>query len=108
LGTTVASRLGAADCAAMQPMGGGLDAAAVSRTIGGEEGGLTAGRGRGGTALVSTLANARRILDAATTTVDGKRAAANTARRHRTILANALDYARELGAIDAEANRSGP
>ena len=59
------------------------------------------------TAPVSTLAipaNARRILDAATTNLDGKRAAASTARRHRTILANALDYARELGLIDVQAN----
>jgi integrase len=59
------------------------------------------------TAPVSTLAipaNARRILDAATTSVDGRRAAASTARRHRTILANALDYARELKVIDVEAN----
>lgn len=59
------------------------------------------------TAPVSTLAipaNARRILDAATTSIDGRRAAASTARRHRTILANALDYARELKVIDVEAN----
>lgn len=59
------------------------------------------------TAPVSTLAapaNARGILDAATTNVDGKRAAASTARRHRTILANALDYARELGIIDVQTN----
>ena len=56
------------------------------------------------TALVSTLANpadVRRILEAATTNVDGRRAAASTAGRHRVILANALDYAHELGAIDA-------
>jgi hypothetical protein len=60
-------------------------------------------------APVSSLAipaSARRILDAATTNVDGKRAAASTARRHRTILANALDYARELKVIDVESNRS--
>jgi integrase len=59
------------------------------------------------TALVSTLAspaNARRILEAATTNTDGKRAAASTARRHRVILANALDYAHELGAIDTAVN----
>jgi integrase len=59
------------------------------------------------TALVSTLAepvNARRILDAATTNADGKRSAASTARRHRTILANALDYARELKAVEVPAN----
>ncbi len=59
------------------------------------------------TAPVSTLAiaaNARRVLDAATTNVNGKQAAASTARRHRTILANALDYARELGTIEAGTN----
>ena len=59
------------------------------------------------TANVSTLANpanARALLDAATTNVDGKRAAASTARRHRTIVANALDYAKELGAIDVGTN----
>jgi integrase len=36
--------------------------------------------------------------------VNGKQAAASTARRHRTILANALDYARELGVINGETN----
>lgn len=59
------------------------------------------------TAMVSTLAgpaDARRILEAATTNIDGRRAAASTARRHRVILANALDYAHELGAIDAGKN----
>jgi integrase len=62
---------------------------------------------RRNTANVSTLANpanARALLDAATTNVDGKRAAASTARRHRTIIANALDYAKELGAIDTGTN----
>jgi hypothetical protein len=33
-------------------------------------------------------------------TVDGKNAAASTARRHRTILANAMDYAVERGMLD--------
>jgi integrase len=59
------------------------------------------------TVPVSTLAapgNARRILNAATTNVNGKQAAASTARRRRTILANALDYARELGVISGETN----
>jgi integrase len=59
------------------------------------------------TAHVSALAvpaQARALLDAATTNVDGKRAAASTARRHRTIIANALDYAQELGAVEAGAN----
>lgn len=62
------------------------------------------------TANVSTLANpanARALLDAATTNVDGKRAAASTARRHRTIIANSLDYAKELGTIDVGTNRFG-
>lgn len=59
------------------------------------------------TANVSELANpakAREFLDTATTNIDGKRAAASTAIRHRTITANALDYARELGAITFTTN----
>lgn len=47
---------------------------------------------------VSALAEpalARRLLDTATTRIDGTSTAASTARRHRTILANAMDYARE-------------
>lgn len=43
---------------------------------------------------------ARRMLDQATSRVDGKPAAASTARRHRTILANAMDYAVELGLLN--------
>jgi hypothetical protein len=46
-------------------------------------------------APVSALAEAavaRRMLDQATGRLDGKNAAASTARRHRAILANALDY----------------
>lgn len=68
--------------------------------------GYRAGVGRN-TANVSTLANpatSRRVLNAAITKVDGKPAAATTARRHRTILGNALDYARELEAIEVAAN----
>ncbi len=60
-------------------------------------------------APVSSLAEpatARRMLDLATTRVDGKNAAASTARRHRTILANAMDYAAELGLIDGNPIRS--
>ncbi len=56
-----------------------------------------------GSAPVSALAEpamARRMLDLATGTVDGKIAAASTARRHRTILANAMDYAVELGLLE--------
>jgi hypothetical protein len=45
-------------------------------------------------------ATARRMLDLATGTVDGKNAAASTARRHRTILANAMDYAVERGLLE--------
>ena len=55
------------------------------------------------TALVSTLiepATARRMLDLATGTVDGRNAAASTARRHRIILANAMDYAVERGLLE--------
>jgi len=54
-------------------------------------------------ASVSALAEpatARRVLDQATDRVDGKPAAASTARRHRIILANAMDYAVELGLLD--------
>jgi hypothetical protein len=56
--------------------------------------------------LLSALtdaATARRLLEQATGRLDGKTAAASTARRHRTILANAMDYAVELGW-----SRSGP
>lgn len=56
------------------------------------------------TAMVSTLAEpatARRVLDAATTLLDGRNAAATTVRRHRMILANAMDYAIELKLLDA-------
>jgi hypothetical protein len=59
------------------------------------------------TAAVSALtqpATARRMLDHATSTVDGRNAAASTARRHRIILANAMDYAVERGLL--ETNRS--
>src|SRR5262249_8842765 len=52
------------------------------------------------TAPVSALAEpmtARRMLDHATGTVDGKIAAASTGRRHRTILANAMYYAIDQG-----------
>jgi integrase len=55
------------------------------------------------TAPVSALAEpvtARRMLDLATGTVDGRNAAASTARRHRIILANAMDYAVERGLLD--------
>jgi integrase len=55
------------------------------------------------TAPVSTLtepATARQMLDLATSTVDGRNAAASTARRHRIIVANAMDYAVERGLLE--------
>ncbi len=56
--------------------------------------------------LLAEPATARRMLELATTRVDGKNAAASTARRHRTILANAMDYAVELRLIDGNPIRS--
>jgi integrase len=58
---------------------------------------------------VSALADAamaRRVLVQATGPVDGKNAAASTARRNRIILANAADYAVELGLLDANPIRA--
>src|SRR6266513_1012041 len=58
---------------------------------------------------VSALADAvtaRRVLVQATGLVDGKNAAASTARRNRTILANAADYAMELGLLDTNPIRA--
>jgi integrase len=55
------------------------------------------------TAPVSALAEpatARRMLVFATGTVEGGNAAASTARRHRIILANAMDYAVERGLLE--------
>jgi len=55
------------------------------------------------TAPVSALTEAgtaRRMLDQATGRLDGTNAAASTARRHRIILANAMDYAVELGLLE--------
>jgi integrase len=49
---------------------------------------------------LAEAATARRMLDQATGRLDGKTAAASTARRHRTILANAMDYAVELGLLE--------
>jgi integrase len=56
-------------------------------------------------ALVAA-ATARRMLDQATVRLDGKIAAASTARRHRTILANSMDYAVELGLLDTNPIRA--
>jgi integrase len=58
---------------------------------------------------VSALAEAavaRRMLDQATGRLDGRNAAASTARRNRTILANAIDYAVELGFLDTNPIRA--
>jgi hypothetical protein len=49
---------------------------------------------------LAEAATARRMLDQATGRLDGKNAAASTARRNRTILANAMDYAIELGLLE--------
>ena len=49
---------------------------------------------------LAEAAIARRMLDQATGRLDGKNAAASTARRHRIILANAMDYAVELGLLE--------
>jgi integrase len=61
------------------------------------------------TAPLSALAEAataRRMLDQATGRLDGKNAAASTARRHRIILANAMDYAVELGLLETNPIRA--
>jgi integrase len=49
---------------------------------------------------------ARRMLNQATGRLDGQNAAASTARRHRTILANAMDYAIELGLLETNPIRA--
>ena len=46
------------------------------------------------------------MLDQATGRLDGKNAAASTARRHRTIVANAMDYAIELGLLETNPIRA--
>jgi integrase len=56
-------------------------------------------RNTGPLSALAEAAAARRMLDQATGRVDGKNAAASTARRHRIILANAMDYAVELGLL---------
>lgn len=56
---------------------------------------------------VSSLANtakAREALSAVTTKQDGKPTAGSTARRNRTNLCNAIDYAQEIGALQTSAN----
>ncbi|SPT59243.1 tyrosine-type recombinase/integrase [Actinomadura madurae] len=52
---------------------------------------------------VSALADpetARALLNAATSRLNGKKAAATTARKHRMLLANAMDYAAELKLVE--------
>jgi integrase len=48
----------------------------------------------------------RRMLELSASRIDGKNAAPSTARRHRTILANAMDYAIELGLLDTNPIRA--
>jgi integrase len=55
---------------------------------------------------LAEAATARRMLDQATGRLDGKNAAASTARRHRIILANAMDYAVELGLLETNPIRA--
>ena len=43
---------------------------------------------------------AREVLDAATSRLDGQRAAPDTVRKHRMLLANAMDYAVELDLLE--------
>ncbi|HEX4661826.1 MAG TPA: tyrosine-type recombinase/integrase [Streptosporangiaceae bacterium] len=63
-------------------------------------------RNSGPVSALAEAANARRMLDQATGRLDGKNAAASTARRHRTILANAMDYAVELGLLETNPIRA--
>ncbi|TDC76444.1 tyrosine-type recombinase/integrase [Actinomadura sp. 7K507] len=44
-------------------------------------------------------ANVRALVDAGTSLLNGKRAAATTVRKHRMLLSNAMDYAVELGLL---------
>ena len=55
---------------------------------------------------LAEAATARRMLDHATGRLDGLNAAASTARRNRTILANAMDYAVEQGLLDTNPIRA--
>jgi integrase len=52
------------------------------------------------------VATARRVLVRATGRLDGNNAAASTARRNRTILANAADYAVEMGLLETNPIRA--
>jgi hypothetical protein len=44
---------------------------------------------------------AREVLEAATSKLDGTRAAPDTVRKHRMLLNNAMDYAVELGLLES-------
>ncbi|MEV4080793.1 tyrosine-type recombinase/integrase [Nonomuraea fuscirosea] len=55
---------------------------------------------------ITEAATVRAMLDTATSRLNGKPAATSTARRHKTILQNALDYAVELKLIDSNPIRS--
>lgn len=55
---------------------------------------------------LAEAATARRVLGRATWRLDGNNAAASTARRNRAILANAVDYAVELGLLDTNPIRA--
>jgi integrase len=63
-------------------------------------------RNSGPVSALAEAATARRMLVQATGLVDGKNAAASTARRNRTILANAADYAVELGLLETNSIRA--
>lgn len=49
---------------------------------------------------------ARAVLDAATSRLDGRRAAPDTVRKHRMLLGNAMDYAIELALLDTNPIRT--
>jgi integrase len=64
------------------------------------------GRNTTPVSALAEAATARRVLEQVTGRLDGKNAAASTARRNRTILANAMDYAVELGLLDTNPIRA--
>src|SRR5215470_3168022 len=63
-------------------------------------------RNSGPVSALAEGATARRVLVQATGLVDGKNAAASTARRNRIILADAADYGVELGLLDTNPIRA--
>lgn len=56
--------------------------------------------------VLTDAPTARHVLDTATSRLDGTRAAPSTARRNRTILANAMDYAVERGLLSTNPIRA--